>query len=504
MATNTRFGWHSGEIIGRSLTLTGNFTILGDLSFGDASADSFTLTGVFSQTTNGTADGHLVVGSGNLVASNDLARFRSTGSLSSTSNVVAIEQATGAGTAGAYCLYISATGANVEGLWVDAGTSQFDEVATFSGGIIIPSGTSTFLQTSTGTGADVFSIAHSGNLTAGFDTMQIASTGSPSSTSHVLNVTQATGAGTSGAYAVHISATGANVEGLHVDDGLSQFDEAATFSSGITSSGIIIPSGTSTFLQTSTGTGADAFAIAHSGNLTAGFDVMQIASTGSPSSTSHVLNVTQATGAGTSGAYALHVSATGANVEGLHVDDGTSLFDEAVTLGSTLLTTSNVGVVGTNVTAVEQGSSRQHTTVLTLTSADLGAIAAMADQAVGAAIYTLPAGAIAVKVAYMSVGLTGAVGVQGDTPDVGIGTLVGSGANAVLSAVGAGAENIITGQTAADANGTATVRTIVNQVLAIETGDSHIVYLNAADGWAAASATLLATGTVVLEWSFLA
>lgn len=62
-----------------------------------------------------------VAHTGNLVAGADLVRISSTGSPSSTSNLLALEQSTGAGTAGARCLYISATGTNVEALQIAAG-----------------------------------------------------------------------------------------------------------------------------------------------------------------------------------------------------------------------------------------------------------------------------------------------------------------------------------------------------------------------------------------------
>jgi hypothetical protein len=55
--------------------------------------------------------------------------FKSTGSPSSTSNLVAIEQSTGAGSAGANALTISATGTNVEALAITAGLF-FEAVTT--------------------------------------------------------------------------------------------------------------------------------------------------------------------------------------------------------------------------------------------------------------------------------------------------------------------------------------------------------------------------------------
>jgi len=171
------------------------------------------------------------------------------------------------------------------------------------------------------------------------------------------------------------------------------------------------------------------------------------------------------------------------------------------------VTTTNVGTAGTGVTAVEYGNGYNHTTVLTL-AATVPAIAGGAALAVGNLIYTLPAGACLVESAYMSAAITQADGnINADTPDVGIGTVIASGAVAVLGGT-ATFENIITGQTAADCNGTATVKTATPTAgtpLAIETGDAHTIHLNVADTWAASGDTGASlTGTVLLNWKFMA
>lgn len=162
-----------------------------------------------------------------------------------------------------------------------------------------------------------------------------------------------------------------------------------------------------------------------------------------------------------------------------------------------------VGTPNTGVTAVTYGDGRNFTTVLTVSVTDAITVADNAALAVGYKVFDFPTGAIVVSSAYMSMAVTLAEDTTA-TADVGIGTTIGSGANAVLSGVGAGAENIITGQTAADCNGTATVKTIVNQILAIETGDSHSVYFNVADTWAdTAGADLTGdiAGTITLNWT---
>jgi len=158
-----------------------------------------------------------------------------------------------------------------------------------------------------------------------------------------------------------------------------------------------------------------------------------------------------------------------------------------------------VGTAASGVTASESGIGEYHITTLTV-STTLPAIAGGAALAVGIPVYTLPAGAQLVEGSYMSMALTAADGnIDADTPDVGLGTTIASGAVAVLSGTAA-FENIMTGQTATDCSGTATVKTIGTD-LGVETAGSHIVYFNVADTWAASGETACpVAGTIVLKW----
>ena len=117
----------------------------------------------------------------------------------------------------------------------------------------------------------------------------------------------------------------------------------------------------------------------------------------------------------------------------------------------------------------------------------------------------MPAGPIVIHSANIAVGLTLTTGTPTtDTPEVGIGTLIGSGANATLGAVGAGAENILGPATINDIAGTVENLTSMGG-LVIETADAHIVHLNIADTWADVDNTAATmSGTVVLNWSLLA
>ena len=168
------------------------------------------------------------------------------------------------------------------------------------------------------------------------------------------------------------------------------------------------------------------------------------------------------------------------------------------------VSTATTGTVGTGVTAVEYSpDGLNFTTMLTLTALaiTIGDTAALAG---GNLIYTFPAGAIVVRGATISYGITLTTGTPTtDTPDVGLGTVIGSGANATLDAVGSTSEDIMTGQTAGDVAGTATLAT-VGTVLAIEAAGTKTVHINWADTWANVDNTAATgAGTIVLNWSHL-
>jgi len=175
---------------------------------------------------------------------------------------------------------------------------------------------------------------------------------------------------------------------------------------------------------------------------------------------------------------------------------------EAGTLG----TSTNVGTANTGTTAAELGDGRRHITTLTV-STTLPAIAGGAALGVGKLLYTLPAGEVIVTGAYMSLAITQTQGnITADTPDGGLGTTIASGVVSVLSGTAA-FENIITGQTFNDCNGTAEVVTVTPTAavpLVVAAAGNHTIYFNVADTWAASgdsAATL--TGTVILFWEFV-
>ena len=108
----------------------------------------------------------------------------------------------------------------------------------------------------------------------------------------------------------------------------------------------------------------------------------------------------------------------------------------------------------------------------------------------------------------MSMGVTATTEQQADTPDVGIGTVIGTGSVATLDGTPA-FEDLLTGQTAL-ADGTAEVMALGPTAaipFVILSGAAHTVHFNVADTWANDTSTDLSAdiaGTVTLAWTFLA
>lgn len=168
-----------------------------------------------------------------------------------------------------------------------------------------------------------------------------------------------------------------------------------------------------------------------------------------------------------------------------------------------VITNKNVGTVATGSTVVEYGDGFDHTSIITVNTT-LPSIAGGAALALGKLLYTLPAGAIVTGIAYISLAITQTQGnINANTPDVGLGTTIASGANATLAAFGATATNIMARKVAANCTGTATVQTTIPNCN-IAVADDHTIYANVAATWAASGdAAALLTGTVVINWNFM-
>ena len=164
-----------------------------------------------------------------------------------------------------------------------------------------------------------------------------------------------------------------------------------------------------------------------------------------------------------------------------------------------------LGTVGSGVTAVEYGVGNRRTTVLTIAKVDAFLVADDASLAHGHLIYTLPAGSVLVEGVSYSLGITLAEDTDA-TPDVGIGTVVGTAAVATLDGTGT-FENLVTGQTFADCAGTVAVNAVAGPTAGyafpINTADAHTVFVNLAAAWSDTTGDDLTgdlAGTVTINW----
>lgn len=179
-----------------------------------------------------------------------------------------------------------------------------------------------------------------------------------------------------------------------------------------------------------------------------------------------------------------------------------------VTASNLTPTTSvNVGTVATatGLSVVEQGDAVLHKTVLTLSSLAVGSAVGAAALAFGKLLYTLPAGAQVVDYVYLSVALTGTATIVADTPEIGIGSVIASGAVLVLNGTATFMDHV-TEQTSGAISGANTTTVLLGATAGIHTGialnvaaSAKTLYLNVADTWAGAG-DVTATGTITITW----
>lgn len=172
-------------------------------------------------------------------------------------------------------------------------------------------------------------------------------------------------------------------------------------------------------------------------------------------------------------------------------------------------TSVNIGTAVSGVTVVEEGDSNNHKTVLTFTDFAVGSATGAADLAFGALLYTLPAGAQEIQLSYMDLALTGTTTIVADTPEVGIGSVLGAGVQSTLGAAGATMEDHWEGAASGAIDGTNSVTGMKGATAGIltgialnESGDAKTFYLNVADGWAG-TGDVTATGTITITWKMI-
>jgi hypothetical protein len=176
--------------------------------------------------------------------------------------------------------------------------------------------------------------------------------------------------------------------------------------------------------------------------------------------------------------------------------------------GAIMTTQQNIGAAAAGVIVVENGGAGGgHNTVLTVASV-LPAIAGGAALGVGKLLYTLPAGNCIIESAYMSMAIMQTQGhINANTPGVGVGTVIASGAVSDITGTPA-FENVLVNTAAANCTGTPTVLTAIPTAavpLVIKAADAHTLYFNAAATWSASGdAAAILTGTVIINWRFMA
>ena len=177
-------------------------------------------------------------------------------------------------------------------------------------------------------------------------------------------------------------------------------------------------------------------------------------------------------------------------------------FSGTNTFSNEILTSSNIGTASTDVTAVEYGAGGgRHKTVLTI-AAFTQAIAGAA-LGFGKSLYTFPEGVI--KAVYATADITIFGATETGTPDVGVGSVVASGAIDVLNGT-ATFEDIMDGFTATAI--TTTPGSVSNNYVEAEAGlldgstTAIEAFLNLAETWTATE-DLTISGTVTLFWDSL-
>lgn len=181
-------------------------------------------------------------------------------------------------------------------------------------------------------------------------------------------------------------------------------------------------------------------------------------------------------------------TSNGVTIDGLKIKDGEII-------------PASLGTAATGVTATHKGDGKTYVTTLSFTALATATVTAAANEAHGVLLFTFPAGDQIIEFTQMDIALTGSAGIVADTPDVGIGSVIATGAVAVLGGTG-GFEDYITGQASGAISGSNSIEVALlptgQQVKNV--GTTKTVHLNVADGWAAAG-TVTTTGTVTIKWT---
>ncbi len=171
-----------------------------------------------------------------------------------------------------------------------------------------------------------------------------------------------------------------------------------------------------------------------------------------------------------------------------------------------------VGTAGTSISAIEQGDGMVRRTILKVTAPiSVCTTPDTAALAGGALIYTFPAGQIVIHEVYGDMGLEIDDSTNiADTPEVGLGTVIGAGAIATLGASVTTMENIWGPHVAAGcdvgADTTDAGQWVTNPAFIILGAAVHTVHFNVADTWGNGAGTkdcYLQAGRFIIDWTLI-
>lgn len=345
----------TGAATGNAIAITTGTNLAGNaLQITTAGARTAPVINVVGAGTDAGTDDHIILIKQSAVLDSNMVQL-TYDTAASTGDALGITMGTNvAGSA----LAISGSGARTDDLIqiddASTGNAQIFDInltAAYTGNVIdVALGNTTVapnvINISRGTGTntgDAINIDDTG--TSSGHEIDINVTGA--ATGNVLDVTYSVGASTGNCIDLNM---GTNVAGMAID-----VTSSATGTSG---EGSILNS-------------------AHDGNLAAGADLIRIASTGSPSSTSNLVAIEQSTGAGSVGAYGLYVNCTGANVEAIKVDAGAVVLDETLDVAGATTLTSTLAVTGATTLSSTLGYrnlTEVVTSTNTITAAESGKI----------------------------------------------------------------------------------------------------------------------------------
>ncbi len=193
---------------------------------------------------------------------------------------------------------------------------------------------------------------------------------------------------------------------------------------------------------------------------------------------------------------------------------------QLATANQVVCSTGNGTVTTGGTTAViELGDSVNHLVKLTMTSFVIGTIVSSTSLGIGASMYTLPAGALIVDQATLTGSIVTSGSTKTGTPEIGIGTVIASGAVAVLSGTQT-FQNVMSGSasggsgTGSDASSLAPdLNSTTFQKISLSTitpmikasgGQARALFLNAAAAWGAnTGGTLTFTGVIHIRYRII-